>query len=120
MALALFQVTAVGIAVLSGGRLAATVIVALQHALRGLRWWGREEAAVAMLRANGGVVLTMGIGLAIAVVTEVVTFPGVVAMIAVTKAAHATLDTGEMAAIVPRVQGIPTNRARAMGSAAIK
>lgn len=31
--------------------------------------------------------------------------------------ANATLDTGELAEIVPRVQGIPTSRARAMGSA---
>ena len=103
MALASFQVTALGIAVLPGGRLAATVIFALQHALRGLRWWGVEEVAVAMLRANGGVVLTMGIGFAMTVVMMVVTQPGGVVMMNVMGTANASLDTGEMAAIVPRV-----------------
>lgn len=70
-----------------------------------------------MLHANGGVVLTMGVRFAIAVAMRLVTCLGLVAIVTVTTAAHATLDTGEMAAVVPCVQGIPTSRARAMGSA---
>lgn len=72
---------------------------------------------MAMLHANGGVVLTMGVRFAITVAMRLVTCLGLVAIVTVTTTANASLDTGEMAAIVPRVQGIPTNQTRAMGSA---